>query len=727
MARISVLYTFEEDLFADAVIKNPWPVYARMREQGPVAWLPDPSCFALVRHHEVQRALRCNADFISGKGVASDQFGCDFLQGNTVASDGERHTTLRKAMAQPMLPGELGSIREKVQQSADDLIDALVERGSFDAVTDLARILPMTIVRSMVGLPEFGQEKMLQWAAAAFDVLGIQNQRGRDALPVIAEMREFINNVATRETLKPGSWTMRIHSLVDQGLLPADLAPFAIRDYINPSLDTTISATAEMIFQLAKNPLQWEKLKQQPELANNAVNEAVRLGTPIRMFSRHTSKDLEIAGVSIKKNSRVLMLFASANRDERRFKNPDLFDIERTVKDHVGFGSGVHMCVGMHLAQLEMEALLKAMIPRVATINTGASRVKLNNTICAYGSLECTFERETRGFSLFETKSTQQLTTLTGKVVSKRSIAKDVVCVVLSPIGDCKFPEALPGAHVTLHMTPDLVRSYSLTESIKPNEYTLAIQRAQDSRGGSRWIHEVLAVGDTMTLSPPANLFPLRKISGVTLLIAGGIGLTPLLAMAWELHLQKRKFELHIFVREYERMPFYSEYQQWPFADRITVYANDHGSDNCNTQFNVTELLKQHNTSTQIYTCGPSGFMTMVRTVAYEQGIPESKIHQEHFGAEIDPAGDAFTVVAARSNQSLIVPPNKTILQVLTEAGIQVQTSCQQGVCGSCLTTVLSGTPDHRDMVQTESEKANNKNIAVCCSRALTKTLKLDL
>ena len=147
----------------------------------------------MVRHKEVQEALRNHKTFISGKGVASDQFGCDFLQGNTVASDGCRHTTLRKAMAKPMLPGELEGIKESVQSSADDLIESLLEQGSFDAVTDLARYLPMTIVRSMVGLPEFGQEKMLQWAAAAFDVLGVQNQRGQDALTVIAEMRDFIN------------------------------------------------------------------------------------------------------------------------------------------------------------------------------------------------------------------------------------------------------------------------------------------------------------------------------------------------------------------------------------------------------------------------------------------------------------------------------------------------------------------------------------------------------
>ena len=236
-----------------------------MRKLGPVVWLPALGNFAITQHREVQAALRDHKTFISGDGVAADQFGCDFLQGNTVASDGQKHTELRQAMASPMLPGELGAIKPAIQSAADQLIENLLTHQHFDAINDLAQHLPLAIVRDMVGLPDFGQKRMLQWAAAAFDVLGVQNERGKQALTTIAEMRKFIQQDATRENLKPGSWTRRVHELVDQGVLPCEHAPFAIRDYINPSLDTTISATGELIWQLARNPDQWEKLKQQPE------------------------------------------------------------------------------------------------------------------------------------------------------------------------------------------------------------------------------------------------------------------------------------------------------------------------------------------------------------------------------------------------------------------------------------------------------------------------------
>ena len=275
-----------------------------------------------------------------------------------------------------------------------------------------------------------------------------------------------------------------------------------------------------------------------------------------------------------------------------------------------------------------------------------------------------------------------------------------------------------------LYLTTDLVRSYSLTEALRPNRYTLAIQLAQNSRGGSQWVHDHLNVNDPIRLSPPANLFPLQSSAGTSLLLAGGIGLTPLLAMAWELHHQQKEFELHICVREAHRMPFHMEYRQWPFAEKVYVYVDDQVSQK---KLAIPELLDKQNKNVQIYTCGPAGFMKMVRSTAVNHGVPDSQIHQEHFGAEIDSSGETFTLVCVKSNKTLPIPLDKTILQVLTEAGIKVPTSCQQGVCGSCLTTVIKGTPEHRDMVQTESEKAMNTKIAVCCSRSLTKTLEIDL
>jgi cytochrome P450 len=165
------------------------------------------------------------------------------------------------------------------------------------------------------------------------------------------------------------------------------LGNFIIRDYINPSLDTTISAISHLIYLLSKNNDEWQKLQHHPSLSRNAVAEAIRLGSPIRSFSRITTKEVEIENFKIPKNSRVMMLFASANRDELVYDNPNQFNINRNFKEHLGFGHGIHSCVGMHLAQIEMMSLLEAMIPYVKRIETGKPQPLMNNTICGFSKL----------------------------------------------------------------------------------------------------------------------------------------------------------------------------------------------------------------------------------------------------------------------------------------------------------------------------------------------------
>ncbi len=188
------------------------------------------------------------------------------------------------------------------------------------------------------------------------------------------EQRRFAQS-QTPEMAKPGSWTHMLLDVVRRGDLPAELLPPAMRDYIVPSLDTTISATGELIYQLGRNPDQWALLRSKPELARNAANEATRMASPVRSFGRHISLDVEVAGVTIPEGARIMMMLAAANRDERAFERPNDFDFTRDPRLHLGFGRGIHMCAGMHLAQLEMMSLLKAMIPRVETIEVGAMRV----------------------------------------------------------------------------------------------------------------------------------------------------------------------------------------------------------------------------------------------------------------------------------------------------------------------------------------------------------------
>ncbi|WP_282606334.1 cytochrome P450 [Pelagibius sp. Alg239-R121] len=714
------------DFYSDTFIQDPWPRYAEMRALGPVIYLPKLDNYALTRHKSIQAALRDPVTFCSSKGVAGDRFGCSFLQGNTVASDEPRHSELRRAMAPPLLPGALKAIRGEVQRHSDALIDRLCAAAGFDVMADLARYLPLTIVRDMVGLPDFGQENMLKWAAAAFDVLGEQNERGKCALAAIEEMREFIGTGATPDKLKQGSWTRRIHELVDQGGLSAGLAQFAIRDYINPSLDTTISATGELIWQLARNPDQWEEIKNDPDLCTNAVNEAVRLCTPIRSFSRHTTRDVEVEGYCIPEGSRVMMLFASANRDEAQFDDPDRFDVTRNPKDHLGFGSGIHMCVGMHLAQMEMVSLLHAMIPRVGRVDVGEPIIAMNNTIRAFSHLEASFEPEGRFFPVPVIPPAQKDTNslLAAKVAARKEVARDIITLTLEPKPGDRFPPAEAGAHVDVHIRPGLVRQYSLTGNLDEGPYCIAVQKEPRSRGGSVAMHEKFHPGSDILIGRPRNNFRLHESEAPVVLFAGGVGLTPLFAMAWQLHKAGRLFALHISVRERARLPFAADLAAAPFVERVHLHVD---AEPDSPPVDVAEAIPSLGAKAHLYICGPAGFMRFVEGEARAAGHPANLIHLEHFSAEIDSDGEAFEVIAAKSRTTIKVHAQETILDALKNVGIYVETSCENGVCGSCLTAVLEGTPDHRDLVQTDTEKASNRKITVCCSRSKSRRLVLDV
>lgn len=719
---------YDIDFYSDDFIRNPWPHYAKMRELGPVVYLPRLGNFALTRHAEVSGALRDHDTFISGLGVGADEEINKITRGNSAASDGDRHTAIRTATSAPLLPGALEKIRAQVEIAADQLIEDLAERASFEVMKDLAQHLPLTIVRDLVGLPEAGRENMLRWANATFDLLGAQNERGRKAKEAFLEQRKYAQSQADTSSLNPGSWTRRLWDLVEDGLLDPELAPVAMRDYLNPSLDTTISATGQLIYQLGKNPDQWAKLRQHPELARNAANEAVRMASPVRSFSRHTSKDVTISGVDIPKGANVMMVYASANRDDRVFENPDQFDITREIRHHVGFGSGIHMCVGMHLAQLEMIALLDAMIPRVNEIKVGEPDVALNNTIHSFATLDATFVAETGHVWLSEKpredpapSSTE--TTLAGRITRRSIVGDNIIHLVIEPAAGVVFPEWEPGAHIDLHLRGDLIRQYTLMGEPGSGGYEIAVQLEPESRGGSRTIFR-LQEGADVTISAPRNHFRLDESARSIVLFSGGIGMTPLLAMARRLHALGKDFSWHISVRSKDRLPMADLLERLAFKDKIQVHLDDGEP---GQQLNASAILMSLPDGAHLYVCGPFGYMTYLTKLANESGLDESRVHLEHFGAEIDVDGDPFTVVARRSGKTMEVGPNETILEVLTREGFEIATSCKNGVCGTCVTGVLEGKPDHRDFVLTSEEKARNDRVAACCSRSQTPLLVLDL
>ncbi|MDU9031235.1 PDR/VanB family oxidoreductase [Pseudomonas mediterranea] len=311
-------------------------------------------------------------------------------------------------------------------------------------------------------------------------------------------------------------------------------------------------------------------------------------------------------------------------------------------------------------------------------------------------------------------------------VVRKRELQGDGVVVLdLTRADGSLLPAFDAGAHVDIHIAPGLVRQYSLCSN--PGDvstYRLGVLKDPASRGGSVGVHDTLIEGREVQISAPRNLFPLAEGAERSILLGGGIGITPMIAMAYSLHERGEIFELHYCGRARNRSAFLEELENAPFASHVVTHFDDEGDEQ---KLDLKTTLGSDKEGVHIYTCGPSGFMDWVINGAREQGYAEDHIHKEYFQVEVDTSGDDFEVIAARSGKSVQVAKGQTILDALAQAGIKIEISCEQGVCGTCLCDVLEGEPDHRDVYLTDEEKAGNDQILVCCSRAKSKKLVLDI
>jgi len=312
--------------------------------------------------------------------------------------------------------------------------------------------------------------------------------------------------------------------------------------------------------------------------------------------------------------------------------------------------------------------------------------------------------------------------------VSRKANAAEGVCSFeLIPVNGETLPPFEAGAHIDVHIPGGLIRQYSLCNDPRErNRYLIGVLKEPSSRGGSEAMHSVVDQGDILTISAPRNLFKLDHSAARHLLFAGGIGITPILAMAYELDHRRADFELHYCFRSSERAAFVKTLAEAPFADRVVLH-DDSGPQQ--QKLNAAALLDTLDEGRHLYVCGPAGFMKHVLETGGAAGWPQERMHREFFaGQTIDhDANASFEVVLARSGRTFDVPADRTVFEVLDEAGVEIETSCEQGVCGTCVTRVLEGIPDHKDQFMTADEHARNDCFTPCCSRAKSPRLVLDL
>jgi cytochrome P450 len=379
------------NLYSRETIADSGPAFAAIRDAGPLVWLPRNRLWAIGRFEDVRAGLRDDELFVSGRGVAANPLTNVAIRGTTLASDGAAHATRRRVLMGSLGAKAIAPIAERLDAEAEAIVAGLVGAGEFDAAGEFSSGLPMRVVADLVGIQVSG-ERLLRWAAASFDSLGPLNRRGLKAAPSGLGMLAYSQRLS-RSRVVPGGWAESVFDAAERGEISRSEARSMIIDFVAPALDTTILAATHMLWLLGRNPEAWERLRGDPELIPAAVVETVRLASPIRGFTRHASRDAEIGGVPLPAGSRVAMLFAAANMDERRFPEPERFDLDRPPGGNLGWGNGPHTCVGIHLAKLELVALLRALVAQVKTIEiVGAPTRVANNTLQGIASLPVRFQ-----------------------------------------------------------------------------------------------------------------------------------------------------------------------------------------------------------------------------------------------------------------------------------------------------------------------------------------------
>ncbi|MBP7914749.1 MAG: oxidoreductase [Vitreoscilla sp.] len=317
--------------------------------------------------------------------------------------------------------------------------------------------------------------------------------------------------------------------------------------------------------------------------------------------------------------------------------------------------------------------------------------------------------------------------TLSVRVAAKKAEAQDICSFELVEVSGRGLPAFSAGSHVDIHLGDGLTRQYSLcNDPAESHRYLIAVLRDPATRGGSLAMHDSVQVGDLLQISAPKNHFALAHDAQRHLLLAGGIGVTPILCMAERLAATGAEFEMHYCTRSLERTAFAGRIAAAPFAPRVQLHFDDGPA---GQRFDIAARLATPEPGTHLYVCGPKGFMDAVLASARQQGWPESQLHWEFFAAEVasKATDESFEVQVASSGRVVVVPKNQTVVQALAAAGIEVPTSCEQGVCGTCITRVIEGIPDHKDLYFTPEEQAANDQFTPCCSRAKSARLVLDL
>ena len=396
MNEVAHIPELDTDPYSAENLVDPYPMHQRMREAGPVVRLKRyDGVVACARHAEVFAVLNDAATFISSAGVGLANFNREapFRPKSLILeADPPLHTQTRAVLSRILSPKAVLQIRASFAAVAETMVQTCIARsaadGQIDGIHDLAQPYPLKVFPDAVGVEDGDRSNLLLYGDLVFNSMGPRNALLAKSAERMAPVTEWIMAHCRREHLRPGGFGDQIYQAADAGEITHEQAPLLVRSFLSAGVDTTINGLGNALYSLAHHPEQYARLHADPTLARPAFEEALRWESTAQTFFRTAARDCDIAGLPIERDTKVLCMLAAANRDPRKWPDPDRFDIERRPSGHMAFGSGIHGCVGQAIARLEGELVLGALARRVKRIEVaGPHTRRLNNTLRALDTL----------------------------------------------------------------------------------------------------------------------------------------------------------------------------------------------------------------------------------------------------------------------------------------------------------------------------------------------------
>ena len=735
------------DPFGDGYQQDP-PEYVRWaREQEPVFYSPQLGYWVVTRYDDIKAIFRDNITFspsialekITPTGPEANAVLASYgyaMNRTLVNEDEPAHMPRRRVLMDPFTPEELKHHEPMVRRLTRDYVDRFIDDGRADLVDQMLWEVPLTVALHFLGVPEEDMDLLRQYSIAhTVNTWGRPKPEEQVAVAhAVGNFWQLAGKILDKMRQDPSGPGWMQYGLRKQQTHPEVVTDSYLHSMMMAGIvaahETTANASANAIKLLLQHPQAWREICEDPNLIPNAVEECLRHNGSVAAWRRLATRDVEIAGVAIPAGSKLLIVTSSANHDEGQFEDADLFDIRReNASDQLTFGYGSHQCMGKNLARMEMQIFLEELTRRLPHLKLAEQAFTYVPNTSFRGPEHLWVEwdpaqnPERANPSLLENRHPVRIGepsshAITRPVVvhSAEAAADGIVRLrLVSPDGK-PLPRWSPGSHIDVECgDTGLSRQYSLCgDPAETGVFEIAVLCEENGRGGSAWMHANATPGARLRIRGPRNHFRLDETAAKLILIAGGIGITPISAMARRARELGLDYELHYSGRSRACMALADELASL-HGDRLHLHVKDEG-----TRADYAALLAEPRAGTQVYACGPQGLLDALAGCC--AAWPEDTLRVEHFHSTLgtlDPSKEqAFEVVLKDSGVVLNVPADQTLLTALRGANIDVQSDCEEGLCGSCEVRVLEGDIDHRDVVLTRAEREANNKMMACCSRS---------